>query len=129
MKLQYPKVIFYSEPSGLRVTIGLATQLKALRSKHKLLDMTIDCPNKRYHGIRIDFKAESPYKKDNSLVADKLIKSQYETMLEYDSLGFLALFIWKFDDFKELLDYYMKDDSLGVSQTKVLTLFNSVPWQ
>jgi len=41
LKYQYPDVIFTSESSGIRLTIGQATKAKKQRSKHKLPDMII----------------------------------------------------------------------------------------
>ena len=51
LKLQYPDVVFTCDSSGIRLTIGQATVLKAQRSTHKIPDMIILKPNAEYHGL------------------------------------------------------------------------------
>jgi hypothetical protein len=59
IKNQYPCVIFTSEPSGLRLPIGLAKKLKAMRSGSKLPDIWIMEMKNGYGGMFIELKSES----------------------------------------------------------------------
>ena len=81
LKLQYPKAIFFSEPSGLRVSMGQAKTLKRMRSFGKLPDMFVAFPNGKYHGLFIELKTEdqSPYLKDGSLSKGEHIQEQLKT--------------------------------------------------
>ena len=66
MKLQFPNIVFTCDASGVRLTMGQATSLKAQRSVHKIPDMIILKPNAEYHGLILELKSEdsSPFLKD-----------------------------------------------------------------
>ena len=64
LKLQYPKIIFATDGSGLRVSIGEAKRLKKLRSSNGIPDIIIFRPSKSHNGLFLEVKAKSPFKKD-----------------------------------------------------------------
>ena len=109
LKLQYPDVVFTCDSSGIRLTIGQATALKAQRSVHKIPDMIILKPNGEYHGLILELKSEdsSPYLKDGSLSKGKHIQEQNQTLTELFSIGYYAVFIVGFNQAKEVIDNYM----------------------
>ena len=109
LKLQYPDVVFTCDSSGIRLTIGQATALKAQRSTHKIPDMIILKPNGEYHGLILELKSEysSPYLKDGSLSKGKHIQEQNQTLTELLSIGYYAVFIVGFNQAKEVIDNYM----------------------
>lgn len=53
IKLQYPNVIFTSDSSGIKLSMGSALKMLALKSENKIPDMIILFPNKKYHGLII----------------------------------------------------------------------------
>jgi hypothetical protein len=108
LKLQYPKAIFFSEPSGLRVSMGQAKTLKRMRSFGKLPDMFVAFPNGKYHGLFIELKTEdqSPYLKDGSLSKGEHIQEQLKTLKTLYELGYAAVFGVGFDDTKKKIDNY-----------------------
>jgi hypothetical protein len=108
LRLQYPRAIFFSEPSGLRVSIGQAVILKKMRSFGKLPDMFIAFPNGKYHGFFIELKVEGTtiWKKDGELVADKHIQEQFKTLKTLYELGYAATFCCGFDQCKKKIDGY-----------------------
>jgi hypothetical protein len=59
LKLQYPEVIFTSESSGLRLTIGQARSLAKQRSGKGLPDLMIFEPRGDYHGLFIELNAKA----------------------------------------------------------------------
>lgn len=108
LRLQYPKAIFFSEPSGLRVSIGQAVILKKMRSFGKLPDMFIAFPNGKYHGFFLELKVEGTtiWKKDGELVADKHIRAQFQTLKILYELGYAATFGIGFEQCKKKIDGY-----------------------
>jgi hypothetical protein len=110
LRMQYPKVIFFSEPSGLRVSIGQAVLLKKMRSYGKLPDMFIAHPNEKYHGFFLELKKEGTtiFKKDGELVADPHIRAQFKTLLTLYELGYAATFGIGFEHAKKKIDNYLK---------------------
>ena len=110
LKLQYSDVVFTCDASGVRLTMGQATALKAQRSVHKIPDMIILKPNGEYHGLILELKSEdsSPYLKDGSLSKGKHIQEQNQTLTELFSIGYYAVFAVGFDNAKKIIDDYMK---------------------
>jgi hypothetical protein len=108
LKLQYPHVIALSEPSGVRVSMGLATKLKKMRSAHTQLDIFLLHPSKGYHGMAIELKAKNIYKKDGSLYKDEHLEDQQRTIDQLNKLGYKATFAVGFDEARNLIDDYLK---------------------
>lgn len=111
LKLQYPDVVFTCDSSGIRLTIGQATALKAQRSTHKIPDMIILKPNAEYHGLILELKSDdsSPFLKDGSLSKGKHIQEQNQTLTELLSIGYYAVFAVGFDNAKKIIDDYFND--------------------
>lgn len=109
LKLQYPDVVFTCDSSGIRLTIGQATALKAQRSVHKIPDMIILKPNGEYHGLILELKSEdsSPYLKDGSLSKGQHIQEQNQTLTTLLNIGYYAVFAVGFDNAKKIIDDYM----------------------
>ena len=110
LKLQYPDVVFTCDSSGIRLTIGQATVLKAQRSTHKIPDMIILKPNAEYHGLILELKSDdsSPFLKDGSLSKGQHIQEQNQTLTALLNIGYYAVFAVGFDNAKKIIDDYMK---------------------
>ena len=108
IKLQYPNVIFTTDLSGLKLTIGQSVQVKKMRSSNGIPDILIFKPNKIYHGLFIELKKEGikVYKKDGSFVSDH-IKEQFEMRLKLNELNYFTNFAFGFDEAKKMIDWYM----------------------
>ena len=108
LKLQYPNVIFTSDLSGLKLTIGQSVQIKKMRSSNGIPDILIFKPNSIYHGLFIELKKGNikVYKKDGSFISDH-IKEQFEMRLKLNDLNYFANFAFGFDEAKKMIDWYM----------------------
>jgi hypothetical protein len=106
LKLQYPNVIFTSEASGVRMTIGQAVKLKRMRSGGKLPDLWILEPRGGYHGLFLEIKAEGILKKDGGYKT-KHIEQQADTIMDLQDKGYAATFVVGFDDAQGTIDDYM----------------------
>lgn len=108
LKLQYPNVIFTSESSGIKLTIGQALKTKKQRSKHKLPDMIIlepKLPNAA--GLIFELKSKSPYLKNGELSKDQHIQAQAQTLYQLVQKGYVAMFVWEFEQAKQVIDNYL----------------------
>lgn len=109
IKLQYPDVIFTSESSGLRLTIGQAVKAKKLRSDGKLPDMIILEPNYKYRGLILELKKEGERViKKNGEYATPHIKEQAKILHRLRDKGYFAEFGVGFDDTRRMIDAYME---------------------
>jgi len=111
LKLQYPKVIFTSDSSGLRLPMGLAMKAKRMRSGSGIPDMLILKPSKGYHGLCLELKAKSPYQKNGQLYSDDHLKEQNEVLKNLRKEGYYADFVTGFDEAKRVIDLYFKNST------------------
>ena len=107
LSLQYPGVVAISEPSGLRVSMGLARKLKKLRSRHTQLDIFLMEPRNGYHALCIELKAKNIYKKDGTLFKDEHLEDQQRTIDLLNSKGYYATFAVGFPETKQIIDDYL----------------------
>jgi hypothetical protein len=110
LKLNYPSVIFTSESSGVRLTMGQAVKAKKMRSHHKLPDLWILEPRGRFHGMMIELKAVNPFKRNGEPKTTHFAE-QIKTLDQLIDKGFLINVIFSFDDAKRLIDWYMSLES------------------
>lgn len=110
LKMQYPKVIFTSDSSGIRLSIGNAKKMLALKANYKIPDLIILHPNQNYNGLIIEIKekSKSPFLKDGSLSKNKHVQSQNETLEMLQKCGYKAVFGVGFDNCKNIIDRYFK---------------------
>lgn len=111
LKMQYPNVIFLSDMSGLKTSIGTAVQMKALRSSKGLPDLIILKPNKEFSGLLIEIKTKMSdvYLKDGiSLRNNQHVKEQSKILERLCELGYKAVYGIGFDNCIKIIDNYLK---------------------
>lgn len=110
LRLQYPNIMFITDLSGIKLTIGQAIKLKTLRSGRAWPDLFIAEPNKEYHGLFLEIKRDSSEirRKDGSLKTNNQhINEQYNVLNELKSKGYVAVFACGFDEAKRIIDDYL----------------------
>jgi hypothetical protein len=107
IRMQYPHLIFTSEASGQRMTIGQARKAKLLRSGNKLPDLIILQPRGNWHGMALELKVVSPFKKDGTLKKDEHLEGQEAMLLRLFNLGYYANFSTGFDETINHINHYM----------------------
>ena len=110
LKMQYPEVIFTSESSGLRLTIGQARSLAKQRSGKGFPDLMIFEPRGDYHGLFIELKREGEkvFRRDGQIRSDAHLQDQYSVINRLNDKGYLAGFAIGFDEARALITKYMK---------------------
>jgi len=119
LKKYYPDVDFLSDyAAGLHMTINQAKKRKAMNSGRGWTDITILKPSREYHGLLIDFKKDgtSIYvtrgPRKGQLVANEQIQLQAAFMERMNELGYLARFSIGYDQFCQLVDWYLEKPEL-----------------
>lgn len=109
IRLQYPNVIFNSDLSGIRLTIGQARQVKALRSSRAFPDLVIYEPRGGFNGLFIELKADNIklFKKRTGEFANDHFREQGEMLGKLKERGYYARFAIGFDEAKEIIDWYL----------------------
>ena len=109
LRMQYPKAIFTSDMSGLRVNMGLAIQMKRQRSSNAIPDLLILEPRGGYSALLLELKRkdERVWLKDNSLTSNPNISEQAAMLEELNKRGYYATFACGFDEAKAIIDNYL----------------------
>lgn len=108
IKTNYSDVVFLSDASGLKMTMGQAVKWSRLKSHRGIPDLIILYPSSGYHGLMIELKrtGEKIYKKDGSLKTDHL-KEQDDVLRELRSQGYYATFAIGFSAATAIINNYM----------------------
>ena len=107
IRLNYPSVIFTSESSGVRLTMGQAVKAKKMRSYHKLPDLWILEPKGHICGLMIELKVGNPYKK-NGQPKTPHFEEQLKTLTLLKKKRYMAEVCTSFEVAKDLIDSYLK---------------------
>lgn len=109
IKMQYPNVVFTSDSSGIRLSIGNAKKMLSLKSNNKIPDLIILHPNQEYNGLIIEIKAKdkSPYLKNGELSKSTHVQAQNKTLEMLTELKYKAVFGIGFAHCKSIIDTYM----------------------
>jgi len=109
IKIQYPKLIFNTDSSGIKLSIGQATQMKKLRSSNGFPDITIYEANKYFNGLFLEVKKETPYKKNGTLKKNEHLQEQFEMHQELIKRGYFVQFVWTLKQAQNILKDYLND--------------------
>lgn len=110
IKYQYPKVIFFSDMSGIRLTIGQSKKMKLMKSSKGLPDLFICEPRNGCHGLFIELKKDGGklYKKDGVTPINEHVSEQIEMLKKLYLKGYYAEFAIGFGQAKFIIDNYLK---------------------
>lgn len=110
LKLQFPKALFMSDTiAQIKLTFGQQMRNKNIQKEgFHCPDLLIFVPKGDYHGLFLELKAKTIYKKDGTLLKNDHVESQAETLRQLRLLGYCAEFAVGFDEAKLIIDNYMK---------------------
>ena len=114
LRTKYKKVIFrFDTGADMKLTIGQAKRAKALHGEinRGYPDLFIAEPNKYYHGLYLELKADgrSPFKKDGSLKKDKHAQEQQDFINRLKDKGYAAGFVVGLKEALDVIDEYMEN--------------------
>lgn len=107
----YPDVIFTSESSGIKLTIGQAVLQKKMRSGRALPDLMLFEPRRGYNGMFLEIKKDGVniYKKNGEIKRDKHLQEQEEVLAKLTEKGYFAKFVVGYENAIALIDYYLEN--------------------
>jgi len=105
----YPKVLFTSESSGIRVPMNQARELKKMRSCSGLPDIMILEPRRSYYGLFLEIKKAGTtiFKKNGDIRSDAHLKEQEEILHQLKQKGYFAEFVVGYEEAKSIIDFYL----------------------
>lgn len=113
LRVAYPAVLYMSDTiASVKLTEAQATRNASIQKRgFKTPDLIIFAPRGIYHGLFIELKTKTPYKKNGTLLENAHLKAQEETIKNLRELGYYADFKWTLEDAIKLIDWYLKLDS------------------
>ena len=109
IKDKYPDVIFTSESSGIRLSMGQSMVAKRCRSSRGLPDMWVMQPKKGYNGCFIELKKEGVkiFKKDGFYCTNEHLQEQEEIQYRLRQKGYFCEFAIGIEEAKKILNWYL----------------------
>lgn len=109
LNVKHPKVIYLSDTiANMRLTPQAQLRNKSIqKSGFHCPDLIILEPRGKYHGLFIELKIKSPYKKDGSLLKNEHLENQSKSMCELVDRGYCCVFAWEFDQVTEIINEYL----------------------
>jgi hypothetical protein len=111
LQYQHRSVLFLSDTiAAVKLTIPQGARNKAIQKEgFKVPDLLILEPNDKYHGLFIELKIESPYKKNGELKASEHLEGQLKCINQLKERGYYSCFSWSFEMTKEIIEKYLKN--------------------
>ena len=119
LRLQYASTMFMVSPSGIKLTMGQAKNLKRNQNPSRgwpdliIFQTKIDQEATNlieYGALMLELKPDGYvlFKKDGELRKNEHTESQNEVHKRLRDAGYYALFATGFDEAKEIIDWYLK---------------------
>lgn len=111
LRLRYPKTLFHCDSGQGGYTTTAQARINSRQNRRGWPDLFIAEPNKKYHGLFIELKAEGVkiYKKDGTPRSDKHIQEQLQVMRGLAAKGYACSFACGISDAIRVIDDYMGD--------------------
>lgn len=108
LRLQYPKVMYHFDPTGLNLSKAQAGQMKAIQHSSGYPDLFIAEPRNGFAGLYIELKAEGTRThKRNGAPATEHIANQVSALALLWDKGYRATMTVGFDMTKKVIDEYL----------------------
>ena len=113
LSYQYPETLFLSDTvANMKLTPQAQLRNKAIqKSGYSFPDLIIFEPRNGFHGLFLELKIESPFKKGSECTVLKKnphIETQHFTIEELKKRGYWGYFTWSFEMAKDMIDNYLK---------------------
>lgn len=111
LDLQHKDVLYLSDTiASIKLTIPQQVRNKQIqKNDFKCPDLIILQPNNDFHGLFIELKVKSPYKKDGTIYKDEHLEGQQKTIQDLLDKGYFACFSWDFEMTKGLITAYLNN--------------------
>lgn len=113
LSLQWPSILFLSDTiAAVKLKPQQAIRNKVIQKDgFKCPDLIILEPRGKWHGLFIELKTETPFRKDGVIKASQNdhLEKQELALLALEVKGYKASFSWGFEMTKTLIDNYLEN--------------------
>lgn len=109
LRWRHPGIYFLSDVrAALKLTIPQQVRQKRLQAEaFAMPDMVIFEPRGDYHALFLEFKADTPYRRDGQLKTSDHLASQAGCLAQLRRLGYAAEFVWSFEQAQTITERYL----------------------
>lgn len=109
LNVQHPKVIYLSDTiANMKLTPQAQLRNKSIqKTGFHCPDLIILEPRGGYHGLFIELKIKSPYKKDGALLKNEHLENQEKSMFDLADRGYYCVFAWEFEQITQIINDYL----------------------
>lgn len=120
MGIRYPRIVVFSDTAAhIGKTMLQQKRANALQTKDKQPDTFIAQPSGEYAGLWLEFKAETPFKKDGvTLKKSEHVEGQLDTMRALEAAGYACAFVWSRDMAADLVGAYFDGEKIELKAEK-----------
>lgn len=110
LELQHPSILFLSDTiANMKLTPQAQLRNKSIQKRgFHCPDLIVLEPKGGWHGLFIELKIKSPYKKNGTLLKSEHLKNQSRSIEELKHKGYYSIFAWEFEQAIEIIDKYLK---------------------
>lgn len=114
LRKAHPDVMFLSDVrASLKLTIPQQVRSKKIQADgFAMPDMVIFEPSGEYHGLFLELKAESPYKKDGTLRSGDHLAAQAAALEVLRERGYYTTFCWSLGTAIGIIGSYLNLEKL-----------------
>ena len=111
ISFQYPTMLFSSDTiASVKLTKQQAYRNSLIQKKgFKMADLQIFEPNEKYHGLFIELKVKSPFKKNGELLKDEHLEGQQKSIDDLNAKGYYACFSVGLDMTIKIINDYLNN--------------------
>jgi len=109
--VQYQNILFLSDTiASVKLSIPQQRRNSLIQKQSfKTPDLALFIPNQKYHGLFIELKVKSPFKKNGELYKDEHLEGQQASINKLNELGYFACFSWSFTMTVEIINNYLNN--------------------
>lgn len=110
LNVKHPDVLYLSDTvANLKLTMGQAVRNKSIQKYgFKTPDLLILEPRAGYHGLFIELKIKSPFKKNGELLKNDHLEGQQKSIEDLNKKGYYATFSTGMDETIEIIEKYLR---------------------
>ena len=109
--LQHPGIMVFSDTAAhIGKTMVQQVRANKLSTGVKWPDVFVAQPTEKYHGLYLEFKAESPFKKDGvTLKKSDHVEPQAECLEKLAAKGYKTAFVWDVTQALNFVNDYLNE--------------------
>ena len=107
IKETYPTVIFNTDSSGIKLTVGQAIAIKELRSSNGFTDISIYENGLLGSVLFLEVKKETPYKINGELKKSEHLEEQDQMHIALRKQNYHAQFVWTLEMAQEIIQEHL----------------------